>query len=240
MVDRFRRVTKRQQRNHLLGSNPSVRIGTQFTKKLRRPRPAGTAAEESVMSNGFQVQDRFAEGAQYIGGKLLPGTSGNHHEVVNPATGERAPLRAGGRRRRGRGRRRRPRRLPRLVRSHPRRTLRGDAPLRRRPRRTGGRLRVRRVPPVRQADQALHRVRRPRHRRQRRLLRGRGPPPGGQGRRRVRRRPHLLRTPRGDRRRRLHRPWNYPLQMAAWKVLPAVAAGNTIVLKPAELTRSPR
>jgi betaine-aldehyde dehydrogenase len=31
-------------------------------------------------------------------------------------------------------------------------------------------------------------------------------------------------------------PWNYPLQMAAWKVLPAVAAGNTIVLKPAELT----
>lgn len=31
-------------------------------------------------------------------------------------------------------------------------------------------------------------------------------------------------------------PWNYPLQMAAWKVLPAIAAGNTIVLKPAELT----
>ncbi|MFJ5516387.1 gamma-aminobutyraldehyde dehydrogenase [Streptomyces griseoluteus] len=31
-------------------------------------------------------------------------------------------------------------------------------------------------------------------------------------------------------------PWNYPLQMAAWKVLPAVAAGNTIVLKPAEPT----
>jgi betaine-aldehyde dehydrogenase len=31
-------------------------------------------------------------------------------------------------------------------------------------------------------------------------------------------------------------PWNYPLQMAGWKVLPAVAAGNTIVLKPAEIT----
>ena len=31
-------------------------------------------------------------------------------------------------------------------------------------------------------------------------------------------------------------PWNYPLQMAVWKVLPAVAAGNTIVLKPAETT----
>ena len=27
-------------------------------------------------------------------------------------------------------------------------------------------------------------------------------------------------------------PWNYPLMMAAWKICPAVAAGNTIVLKP--------
>ena len=31
-------------------------------------------------------------------------------------------------------------------------------------------------------------------------------------------------------------PWNYPLQMAMWKALPAIAAGNTIVLKPAEIT----
>jgi betaine-aldehyde dehydrogenase len=31
-------------------------------------------------------------------------------------------------------------------------------------------------------------------------------------------------------------PWNYPLQMAMWKMLPAIAAGNTIVLKPAEIT----
>ncbi|WP_037572391.1 gamma-aminobutyraldehyde dehydrogenase [Phaeacidiphilus oryzae] len=31
-------------------------------------------------------------------------------------------------------------------------------------------------------------------------------------------------------------PWNYPLQMAAWKILPAIAAGNTVVLKPAENT----
>ena len=31
-------------------------------------------------------------------------------------------------------------------------------------------------------------------------------------------------------------PWNYPLQMAAWKILPAIAAGNTVVLKPAEVT----
>jgi betaine-aldehyde dehydrogenase len=31
-------------------------------------------------------------------------------------------------------------------------------------------------------------------------------------------------------------PWNFPLLMAAWKVAPALAAGCTIVLKPAELT----
>lgn len=31
-------------------------------------------------------------------------------------------------------------------------------------------------------------------------------------------------------------PWNYPLQMAGWKILPAISAGNTIVLKPAEIT----
>ncbi|MET0704299.1 MAG: aldehyde dehydrogenase family protein, partial [Mycobacterium sp.] len=31
-------------------------------------------------------------------------------------------------------------------------------------------------------------------------------------------------------------PWNYPLQMAVWKVLPALAAGCTVVIKPAELT----
>ncbi|TNC27667.1 aldehyde dehydrogenase family protein [Amycolatopsis alkalitolerans] len=31
-------------------------------------------------------------------------------------------------------------------------------------------------------------------------------------------------------------PWNYPLLQAAWKVAPALAAGNTFVLKPSELT----
>ena len=31
-------------------------------------------------------------------------------------------------------------------------------------------------------------------------------------------------------------PWNYPLMMATWKWAPAVAAGNTVVLKPAETT----
>lgn len=31
-------------------------------------------------------------------------------------------------------------------------------------------------------------------------------------------------------------PWNFPLLMLSWKVAPALAAGNTVVLKPAELT----
>jgi acyl-CoA reductase-like NAD-dependent aldehyde dehydrogenase len=31
-------------------------------------------------------------------------------------------------------------------------------------------------------------------------------------------------------------PWNYPFLMAAWKVAPAIAAGNTVVLKPASAT----
>src|SRR5262249_15744325 len=31
-------------------------------------------------------------------------------------------------------------------------------------------------------------------------------------------------------------PWNFPLAIASWKFSPALAAGNTVVLKPAELT----
>jgi acyl-CoA reductase-like NAD-dependent aldehyde dehydrogenase len=31
-------------------------------------------------------------------------------------------------------------------------------------------------------------------------------------------------------------PWNFPLTIASWKIAPALAAGNTVVLKPAELT----
>ena len=31
-------------------------------------------------------------------------------------------------------------------------------------------------------------------------------------------------------------PWNFPLLMAAWKLVPALAAGNCVVLKPAEQT----
>ena len=31
-------------------------------------------------------------------------------------------------------------------------------------------------------------------------------------------------------------PWNFPILMAAWKLAPALAAGNCVVLKPAEQT----
>ena len=33
-------------------------------------------------------------------------------------------------------------------------------------------------------------------------------------------------------------PWNFPLLMAAWKIAPALACGNTVVLKPAETTEA--
>ncbi|MER5827453.1 gamma-aminobutyraldehyde dehydrogenase, partial [Streptomyces mirabilis] len=36
----------------------------------------------------FQAQDRFADGAQYIAGRLTKGTSGRTHAVVDPATGD--------------------------------------------------------------------------------------------------------------------------------------------------------
>ena len=31
-------------------------------------------------------------------------------------------------------------------------------------------------------------------------------------------------------------PWNYPMMMAIWKICPAIAAGNTVVIKPSEVT----
>ena len=31
-------------------------------------------------------------------------------------------------------------------------------------------------------------------------------------------------------------PWNYPFLQASWKIAPALAAGNTIVVKPSEIT----
>ena len=31
-------------------------------------------------------------------------------------------------------------------------------------------------------------------------------------------------------------PWNFPLLMALWKIAPALAAGNCVVIKPSEIT----
>jgi aldehyde dehydrogenase len=45
-----------------------------------------------------------------------------------------------------------------------------------------------------------------------------------------------LSLPRAARRRRQIIPWNFPLLMATWKLAPALAAGNCVVLKPAEQT----
>ena len=50
----------------------------------------------------------------------------------------------------------------------------------------------------------------------------------------IRREPHRRRAARS-------RPWNYPMMMAVWKFAPALAAGNTMVLKPSDTTpASPR
>ena len=35
-------------------------------------------------------------------------------------------------------------------------------------------------------------------------------------------------------------PWNYPMMMAVWKFAPAIAAGNTVVLKPSDTTPASR
>jgi gamma-glutamyl-gamma-aminobutyraldehyde dehydrogenase len=35
-------------------------------------------------------------------------------------------------------------------------------------------------------------------------------------------------------------PWNFPLDLAAWKLAPALAAGNSVILKPAEQSPAPR
>ncbi|MFD5203940.1 gamma-aminobutyraldehyde dehydrogenase [Streptomyces sp. NPDC058375] len=189
------------------------------------------------MSNGFQVRDRFAEGAQYIGGKLLPGTSGRHHDIVNPATGESvlryelagtedvdaavAAARAA---------------FPGWSGATP--GERSDAMHRfaavlaeqaddfayAESLQCGKPIKLSTefdVPGT--VDNAAFFAGAARH------LEGKAAAEYD-----------------GDHTSYVRReaigvvgsiaPWNYPLQMAAWKVLPAVAAGNTIVLKPAELT----
>lgn len=189
------------------------------------------------MGNRFQVTDRFADGAQYIGGRLRPGTSGDEHNVVDPATGESvytytlastadvddavaAAKEA----------------FPAWAGATP--GERSDAL-----HRFAGVL-------AEQAEDIAHveslQCGKPIK------LSTEFDVPGtvdntaffaGAAR-------HLQGQSAGEysgdhtsyvRREPIGvvgsiAPWNYPLQMAAWKILPAIAAGNTIVLKPAELT----
>ncbi|MCX5416958.1 gamma-aminobutyraldehyde dehydrogenase [Streptomyces sp. NBC_00059] len=189
------------------------------------------------MGNGFQVQERFAAGAQYIGGRLRPGTSGRHQDVVNPATGET------------------------VYRYELAGTADVDAAVAAAREAFPGWSGL--TPGER--SQALHRFAAVLDARAEDFAYAEslqcGKPvklstefdvPGtvdntaffaGAAR-------HLEGKSAGEysgdhtsyvRREALGvigsvAPWNYPLQMAAWKILPAVAAGNTIVLKPAEIT----
>ncbi|MFF3321081.1 gamma-aminobutyraldehyde dehydrogenase [Streptomyces sp. NPDC002889] len=189
------------------------------------------------MGNRFQMNDRFAQGAQYIGGRLRPGTSGRTQDIVNPATGE-------------------------TVHTY---ELAGTADVDAAvaaareafPGWAG-------ATPGERSD-ALHRFASVLAERSQELAEAEtvqcGKPiklstefdvPGtvdntaffaGAAR-------HLQGQSAGEysgdhtsyvRREPIGTvgsiaPWNYPLQMAAWKILPAIASGNTIVLKPAEIT----
>ncbi|MFE0778304.1 gamma-aminobutyraldehyde dehydrogenase [Streptomyces sp. NPDC058861] len=189
------------------------------------------------MGNRFQVTDRFADGAQYIGGRLRPGTSGEDHHVIDPATGKTVYTYA-------------------LA-----STADVDAAVAAAKAAFPGWAGA---TPGERSD-ALHRFAAVLAERAEDFARAEslqcGKPlklttefdvPGtvdntaffaGAAR-------HLQGQAAaeysGDHTSYVRReplgvvgsiaPWNYPLQMAAWKILPAVAAGNTIVLKPAELT----
>ncbi|WOX21797.1 gamma-aminobutyraldehyde dehydrogenase [Streptomyces solicathayae] len=189
------------------------------------------------MGNRFQATDRFADGAQYIGGRLQPGTSGKKHSVVDPATGES------------------------VYTYELASTADVDAAVAAAKDAFPGWAGA---TPGERSD-ALHRFAGVLAEQAEDLARAEslqcGKPirlstefdvPGtvdntaffaGAAR-------HLQGQSAGEysgdhtsyvRREPIGvvgsiAPWNYPLQMAAWKILPAIAAGNTIVLKPAELT----
>ncbi|MFE4826954.1 gamma-aminobutyraldehyde dehydrogenase [Streptomyces sp. NPDC056672] len=189
------------------------------------------------MTNRFQVRDRFADGAQFIGGRLRPGTSGRTHAVVNPATGEEihtyelagpadvdaavaAALGA----------------FPGWAGATP--GTRSDALHRfaevlaeqaadfahAETLQCGKPIRLSTefdVPGT--VDNTVFFAGAARH-----LDGVSAGEYSGDHTSYVRREPIGVIGSIA--------PWNYPLQMAAWKILPAVAAGNTIVLKPAEIT----
>ncbi|WP_338673235.1 gamma-aminobutyraldehyde dehydrogenase [Streptomyces sp. SCSIO 30461] len=189
------------------------------------------------MGNRFQAQDRFADGAQYIGGRLRPGTSGRHHAVVDPATGEQVlayelagtadvddavaaareafPGWAGAT----------PgERSDALHRFASVLTEQAEDLAQAESLQCGKPIKLSRefdVPGT--VDNTAFFAGAARH------LQGQSAGEySGDHTSYVRREPIGVVGSIA--------PWNYPLQMAAWKILPAIAAGNTIVLKPAEIT----
>jgi betaine-aldehyde dehydrogenase len=189
------------------------------------------------MGNRFQVRDRFADGAQYIGGQLRPGTSGRTHTVVNPATGEGihtyelagrddvdAAVAAAGAVFPGWSGATPGERSDALHRFAAVLAEQAEDFAYAESLQCGKPIKLSRefdVPGT--VDNAAFFAGAARH------LEGKS---AGEY--------------DGDHTSYVRReaigvvgsiaPWNYPLQMAAWKILPAVAAGNTVVLKPAELT----
>ncbi|MFJ2474521.1 gamma-aminobutyraldehyde dehydrogenase [Streptomyces sp. NPDC087659] len=189
------------------------------------------------MGNRFQVQDRFKGGAQYIDGRLRPGTSGRNHAIVDPATGEQvltydlagtddvdaavAAARAAFPGWAGATPGERSDALHRFasVLAEQAEDLAQAESLQ-----CGKPIKLSRefdVPGT--VDNTAFFAGAARH------LQGQSAGEySGDHTSYVRREPIGVVGSVA--------PWNYPLQMAAWKVLPAIAAGNTIVLKPAEIT----
>lgn len=188
------------------------------------------------MGNRFQVKDRFADGAQYIDGQLRTGTSGQSHTVVDPATGDEV--------------------LTYELASTADVDEAVAAARRAFPGWSG-------ATPGERSD-ALHKLAAVLAEQAADFAYAEslqcGKPiklstefdvpgtidntaffAGAASTSRARRPPSTRATTSYVRREAIGvvgsiAPWNYPLQMAAWKILPAIAAGNTIVLKPAELT----
>ncbi|MFJ2296035.1 gamma-aminobutyraldehyde dehydrogenase [Streptomyces sp. NPDC087894] len=189
------------------------------------------------MGNGFQVQDRFAAGAQYIGGRLRPGTSGRHQDVVDPATGatvlryelagtDDVDAAVAAAREAFPGwsgltpaeRSEALHRFAAVLAAHAEDLAYAESLQCGKPLKLSTEFDV---PGT--VDNASFFAGAARH------LEGKAAAEYS-----------------GDHTSYVRRealgvigsiaPWNYPLQMAAWKILPAVAAGNTIVLKPAEIT----
>ena len=174
----------------------------------------------------------------YIDGEFRDAADGRTTEVVNPATGEAyatAPLSGPGRRRRRHGGRRR--RLPGLARHHPGRAPEGPAEDRGRVRGAGrgtDRGRGRRTPASRSGSPGTEEIP-PMVDQIRffagaaRMLEGRSAGEYMEGMTSI-----VRREPVGVCAQVA--PWNYPMMMAVWKFAPALAAGNTVVLKPSDTT----